>query len=302
LSISILYGANRRLIAADRISIDTAADGFSALQAFAEGAFRSIVRNEIDVALRMKSVPKGAFQLYSRARNVLGSFTPAGVHQAIASLEDCVSLEPDFARGWALLGKAYSIAWRFSWATKARDSLAESVHLTDRALAMAPRDPVIMAQSAFALKWAGEQDRAQHESDEALALGLSEPDEVGELAVILQNRGQTPEAISLLTRSLRASPDDPDHRLWTLGDILFSTKRYDEALTALRRVRNTGQASRLAAACSARLGLDPDRYVREVLAIQPDFSVRRWIGIQPPATGDELDDYSSALLEAGLPP
>jgi adenylate cyclase len=149
--------------------------------------------------------------------------------------------------------------------------------------------------------WARERIRAQDECNEALALGLSEPNEVGDLAMILQSRGHTSEAISLLTRSLRATPEEPDDRLWTLGDILFSTKRYEEALNALRRMRNTGQASRLAAASAARLGLNPDPYVREVLALQPDFSVRRWIAIQPLATREELDDYSAALLKAGLP-
>jgi tetratricopeptide (TPR) repeat protein len=223
------------------------------------------------------------------------------VHQAFAALEDCLRLEPDFARGRALLGKAHSIAWRFSWTTKARDSLAESVRLTDRALEMAPRDPLIMAQSAFALMWARERDRAQDACNEALALGLSEPDEVGDVAMILQSSGQTSEAISLLTRSLHANPEDADDRLWTLGDILFSTKRYEESLNALRRMKNTGQGSRLAAASSVRLGLSPAPYVREVLALQPSFSVRRWIAIQPLATSEELEDYSSALLKAGLP-
>src|SRR5205823_3021589 len=98
--------------------------------------------------------PKGAFQLYSKARDALASFTQAGVQQAIVSLEDCLRLEPEFARGWALLGKAHSIGWRFSWATNSRDALAESVRLTDRAVEMAPRDSVIIAQSAFALMWA----------------------------------------------------------------------------------------------------------------------------------------------------
>jgi tetratricopeptide (TPR) repeat protein len=224
------------------------------------------------------------------------------VHERhVGSSLDSPWLKFPLERQRCIESKAYSIAWRFSWATKTRDALAESVHLTDRALEMAPRDPVIMAQSAFTLMWARERIRAEDKCNEALALGLSEPDEVGDLAMILQCRGETSEAISLLTRSLHATPEDPDHRLWTLGDILFSTKRYEEALNALRRMKNTGQASRLAAASSARLGLKPDRYVREVLALQPDFSVRRWIAIQPLATSEELDDYSSALLKAGLP-
>jgi len=173
--------------------------------------------------------------------------------------------------------------------------------MTRRAMEIAPNDPVVAAQSGFALMWARERVRSQHDYDTALALGLSDPDEIADLAMVLQSRNEATEAVALLERSLQWSPANADYRLWALGDIHFSRKQYGESLMAVQRMKNAGQASRLAAAASAQLGLDPERYVRAVLAQQPDFSVKRWIAIQPLATSEESDDFAAALLKAGLP-
>jgi hypothetical protein len=115
-----------------------------------------------------------------------------------------------------------------------------------------------------------------------LALGLSDPDEIADLAMVLQSRNEVPEAIALLERSLQWSPANVDYRLWALGDIHFSHKHYSESLMAVQRMKNAGQASRLAAAASAQLGFDPERYVRAVLAQQPQGGRRAEGAIEHP--------------------
>ena len=55
------------------------------------------------------------------------------------------------------------------------------------------------------------------------------------------------------------------------------------------------------AANKARLGLDPSQHVANVLALQPDFSVRHWVSIQPFVDEEDRIDFEQALLLAGLP-
>jgi tetratricopeptide (TPR) repeat protein len=99
-----------------------------------------------------------------------------------------------------------------AWVMYLRGELREAHIVSERALALAPRDPRILDTRGVILLRAGEPDRALELLGRAAGSDAAPPEARIHLAQALIQRGQTDEAKDLLTRTLSAPEDASAHR------------------------------------------------------------------------------------------
>lgn len=111
---------------------------------------------------------------------------------------------------------------------------SEALASYDRALALAPDQPVVLANRGNVLRQLGRADDALASYDRALAVS---PDLVAALSsrgLVRQEAGRLEEALADCERALALSPDDPDV-LANSAVALRRLRRYDAALARLDR-------------------------------------------------------------------
>jgi len=244
---------------------------------------------------------QGSFRHYLCAKRMIQTFTKQGTLNGIGLLNKALAIDPDFARAQSLLGKAYSIAWRFDWQAGVDDPLQLSIQHARNAVELDPTDAVCEAELGFTLFWGRERERALMCYRRALQMDPYSTTIAADIGMVYSYLNQIDLAIDVLEKSLRIDALNPDYRLWSLGDAYHSARDYESAMQALLKMRDPSQSYRLLAACAINLGQNPTPYVEKILQAQPSFSVRRWIEIQPLEDKSDAEEFADDLLRAGLP-
>jgi Flp pilus assembly protein TadD len=126
---------------------------------------------------------------------------------ALAQLERCTRLAPDFADGWAQLS---ALQTQLGDAGAAAQTLATG-------LAHCPQSPGLQLMRARALQQAGLSQEAIGAFRESIRLRPNEADAYIELANFYITLGRTEEAVPLLRSALEAEPGNP----MALGILTF---------------------------------------------------------------------------------
>jgi adenylate cyclase len=204
-----------------------------------------------------------ALDLFLRARSILDrSDTLDSMAQAQGLLEQALAKQPDDVKalselGWLLPRKLNN----FVTAHREAD-LAEARDVTSRALALAPRDPAVLAAKAALQAYDGKCGDAQLTYQAALD---GEPDSVRALTgltVCKFQLGQFGDAVISLTALLRIDPDGPRQksRFYQMGFAELMMDRPDAALPWLHRAI-AGEADPAPGAA----GLTPSEWARASL-------------------------------------
>ncbi len=244
---------------------------------------------------------QGSFRTYLAAKQLIHSFTQEGTLKGIQLLKKALEIDPEFPRAHSLLGKAYSIAWRFDWPTDSTDPQKVAIDHTYRAVRLDPTDAVCEAEHGFTLLWGREHERSLISCHRALQMDPNNSTIAADVGMIYSYLKEKKKAIEVLENSLKLDCFNPDYRLWSLGNAYHAERNYEKAMAALLKMRDPSQSYRLLAVCSIHLGQNPTPYVQKILEQQPTFSVRRWVDIQPLEDQEEAEEFADDLLRAGLP-
>jgi tetratricopeptide (TPR) repeat protein len=150
----------------------------------------------------------------------------------------------------------------------------------------------------------GLHDEALEALETAIALNPNDADGYVFLAQALNRAGRPEEAISLVEKAQRLNPAAPRWYTWNLGIAYYLARRYDDAVTALRRGRPLGaMAYRWLAASYAQLGREPDAKAaaEEYLKLTPDFSIAGHLEMLHFQHAGDREHYAEGLRKAGLP-
>jgi adenylate cyclase len=279
---------------------DETGDGLLQILALVSLVGSAIAQSERDRATNMRAA--GVHQLVAAGRAAIASFSAEGFAAGMKLLRKAETLDADYPLLLSSLARAHAIAWRYGWLTNEGDHLEAAQRLSLEAHARAPEDPRCEADLAFVKFWANEINEAVWHYERSIDALPYHAELAADAGMVLSYAGHGRKAARILERSVANIPNDVDYRLWSLGDVYHSLRDYKQSLNWLSRMRDKSQAQRLMAANKVRLGLDPSAHVANVLALQPDFSVRRWTSIQPFSDERERIDFEEALLQAGLPP
>ena len=244
----------------------------------------------------------GSHQLVAAGRASLSGFSSEHFAKGLGYMRAALKVDPEYPLLLSSLGRAHALAWRFGWSDPAIDHLETARNFADQAVRLAPNDPRCQADLGFVRFWSNEPLESAWHYERSLDALPFHPELAADAGMVFSYVERNAEAASVLERSIANLPSDADYRLWSLGDVYFAKRDYANSLKWLSRMSDQSQAQRLLAANKARLGLDPSRHVAKVLEMQPDFSVRHWVAIQPFTNERDRIDYEEALLMAGLPP
>ncbi|MEP7173211.1 MAG: hypothetical protein ABI705_06960 [Aestuariivirga sp.] len=268
-------------------------------QALASLVGSAIANLEIDRGEATRAV--GSHQLVVAGRARLAAFSAKDFAKALTHMRAAQKIDPEYPLLLSSLARAHALAWRFGWAVNKDDLLETARKFAEQAVRLAPDDARCQADLGFVRFWSNEPLESAWHYERSLDALPFHPELAADAGMVLSYVERNQEAAAVLERSIANIPNDADYRLWSLGDVYYSKRDYGNSLKWLSRMGDQSQAQRMLAANKARLGLDPSRHVANVMAQQPNFSVRHWVSIQPFTNEMDRIDYEEALLLAGLP-
>jgi adenylate cyclase len=277
-------------------------------------------RAEIERALLKPPAAWEAYECYLRGAesyflHVKGR-TKASLYDARRLLEQCLAIDPGYARAAAILSfthlSAYIEPYDGDYLSPA--ALDRALELAKTAADLDPRLPHARGQLGFVLIWKRQHDAAIAEFERAFALNPNYIDH--RYAQALMYAGEPARAIEVIQADVRLSPL-ADMRLPPFQLLIYATshagqanymlKRYGEAVPLLREV-----ASRLPnrqwphtwlAAAYAQSGqLEEARAeAAEVLRINPGFTIESYKRLFVHKDPKDAEHRLDGLRKAGLP-
>jgi len=249
---------------------------------------------------------------YLRAAEVYASFLSTycaeQLYEARALLEKSLSIDPHYARAYALLSNTYVIAY-----IQPTDSDYVNPTALERAYQFALKGiqldanlPLAHAKLGIALTFKGQLEGAIAAFEQAIVLNPNFTDWRFALPLVLS--GQFTRAIEVAQTHMRLDPFYPPNVPHMSGFAHYMLKQYSATLTleraCLSRSPNHRAAHCVLAAAYAQLGRidEASAEARDVLRIEPTYTIN---GTQKVVSvfkhQEHADHYFRGLRKAGLP-
>jgi adenylate cyclase len=245
-----------------------------------------------------------AYDCVLRGRELWERFTPEDNREARRLYEQAIELDPDYARAYASLAWTYLVEHAERWVGPEDQPLERALDWARRGVMVNPASHSNHLALGQVCLSKGLHDEALEALQTAIALNPNDADGYVFLAQALNRAGRPEEAISLVEKAQRLNPAPPPWYASNLGVAYYLARRYDEAVTALRRGRPLGpMAYRWLAASYAQLGREQDAKVaaEAYLKLTPDFSLARHLEMLHFQDAADLEHYAEGLRKAGLP-
>jgi len=150
-----------------------------------------------------------AYDKTLQAMALYNQFTPDNVFRAINLLEEAVRIDPEYGRGWLLLGSIYNESQLILSKDQAVDFPLQSARAFGRAGTVAPQMPELMIVQASSLRNQGMFLEAEQIYLRYFENGYSLPRAMEEYAHLLSRTGQVNEAINVFEQARSADPFAP---------------------------------------------------------------------------------------------
>ena len=322
----ILEGSVRR--ATDRIRINAQMiDGTTGGHLWAERYDRDLadifavqdeVTRTIVNALRVKlttgeeerresrgKVDPEAYDLLVRSRRSILEFNSVSATEARSMLERAIAIDPGLAAAHAALSIIALTEFVNLWNGATQDNLARAFELARKAIDTDASEPQGHHALALALAFMRRLDEAERAAERGIELDPNSANAHTGLGGIRDFQGRHEDALALFARAHRLDPQF-DLALHFLGRVLLNLGRFDEAEIAFKRrltLAPRSDMSRFYLACLyGRIGRHDEarRYWREVLEVNPGFSIDHLKRALPYRDPDLLDRLVDGLREAGI--
>jgi DNA-binding winged helix-turn-helix (wHTH) protein/TolB-like protein/Tfp pilus assembly protein PilF len=215
-----------------------------------------------------------------------------------------IQLDPAFARAYAGLAMTYALAYQLGWADES--ALGRALEFAGTAIQMSPE----MSETHWVLGFVHTQRRQHHEAinhlQRALSVNPSYADAYALMGGIKTYIGRPADGVSALRTALLLNPDASSlyflllgRAYYFLGDLEQARVNLDQALT--RNAENL-EARVYLAAVLGQLGDRPSAtwQADEIRAIEPNFSVQRWLATYPMTDALQKEKLVRALRPLGL--
>jgi DNA-binding winged helix-turn-helix (wHTH) protein/tetratricopeptide (TPR) repeat protein len=168
-----------------------------------------------------------AYRLYLQGKNLATYGKPGGYKKAIERYEQAIKLDSNFAPAYARLAFAY-YAGEISQNTS--DNAAKVKELVNKALELDPNLAEAYVSRGF-VSGVYDWDPLASEKDYLRAIELEPSNEAAHwlYALNLSNRGRFDDALAEIEIARTIEPAATMH-MWHRGQILYSARRYDEAI------------------------------------------------------------------------
>ena len=275
-----------------------------------------VTKSERDRVLRKPPESLAAYDYYLRANALMRNIHREKRGETIAAARQlyqrALDADPRYAPAVQGLAHTYITAWQELTSHEPIAHEYQQKSTLDRALLLAQSAVELdgnLAEShatlGFILRWQYRLNEGIAEFERAFALNPNLAD--GRFGNMLNHQGRAPEAIEFMKRIMRLDPFHPAVYFQYLGNAYYLTGKYETALELIR----TG-ASRMAgyrpvfvwlAAAAAQSGRDDEarQAAADVLRLQPDFTIAKWLQLLRLARQEDADRLADGLRKAGLP-
>jgi DNA-binding SARP family transcriptional activator/tetratricopeptide (TPR) repeat protein len=215
-----------------------------------------------------------AYEFLLRGVKHLRGYGPEDNQRALDLFQQAVDLDPEYALARAYLGFAGLVL---------HDYDAAPPHVLERARTMA-EEAVEMTPDDYRCHWllgmihgtAGDLEEEEQHYLQALSLNPNDANTLSTYGILLGMLGRVDEGIDSIREAMRLNPYHPEWYWVDLGSVLYSAKRYEDAIEAFRkRIRPQAWVLSRLAASYAQLGRmdEAAKAVAEVMRQNPDFRI-----------------------------
>jgi adenylate cyclase len=230
--------------------------------------------------------------------------TPEDNAEALRLLDKAIELDPRFAQAYAwkacTLGQAAERGFRGPRA----EYFQRSLEAINKAVALDEDDVECHRLLCEVCIETHRLDQAVVHNERALAMNPNDPRLVAQKGELLTWLGRPAEGAEWVRAAARLDPYGAHARAHLLGRALYGARRYAEALEAFRQIRSP-RYNHLAfmAACSAQLGRDAEarELAAATLALKPDFGVELFVNELFYREASDRSHLEEGLRKAGLP-
>ena len=223
-----------------------------------------------------------------------------------ACLERAVELDPDYADAWAVLANVYAQEYRFGYNPRPElyDPRERSLGAARRAVEIEPRNPTAQLMLANALFDRHDLVGFRATGERAIALNPNDPDLLAHFGLRLVYTGEWRRGLALVTKAIALNPEFPE---WYRDPLIFyyyQTGDYERALVESQRREVSGLWRLLfRAMILGELGRREEAQpaIKAALELKPDVRLRLWDMARVWNVPDpHIEHMAEGLRKAGL--
>lgn len=271
---------------------------------------QAVVRREFERA-RSRPLPTlESYTLLLAGSTLMHRLSPNDFARAKTLLETLIERTPWQPIPLAWLAKWHVLKVQQGWAEDQQEAAAQALELTRRALDTDPECSLSLAIDGFVhANLLKKLDVAKSRYDLAIRNRPSDA-----LAWLLRGTlhafmGEGRTAVGDTSRALKLSPLDPHHYFFEslAATAQLAAHRFERALALAERslIANRTHTSTLRAMAIAQWYLgrhtEARRTVRELLTLEPELTIRRYLERSPAAPFNTGKEWAAALEGAGVP-
>jgi adenylate cyclase len=177
-----------------------------------------------------------AYEHLLRAREHYYIWTPKDNRTAREMFEKAIALDPEYAAAYAGLAKTHYMDWVSGWCRDSGTGLGCFFENAERSVALDDADSRTHTALGSAHLFRREHDHARYRFDRALGLNASDTRALVNMARYEVNVGNPEQAVERVIQACRLNPFGNFN--WYLGQAHFSGRRYEDAIHALKKIRN----------------------------------------------------------------
>jgi adenylate cyclase len=224
--------------------------------------------------------------------------------EALRMLERAIELDAKYASAHAWKACVLGQAWVHGWCQDKESTWKEVIRELQSALALDQNDADVHRILAAVHLAANDHDKAAYHQERALSLNPNNDLIVVQQGEILTWLGRPRDGIEWIRKAMRLNPYHPERFWGHLGRAYYLAGSYAEAIAAFSRISTPDYATHaFLAAASAQIGNNTaaSAHGREVLNLQPAFTVEAFLGTLHYKQESDRQHHRDGLLKAGLP-
>ncbi|MCZ6644716.1 MAG: adenylate/guanylate cyclase domain-containing protein [SAR324 cluster bacterium] len=245
-----------------------------------------------------------AYDLLLRGKDHHHKRTREDNAKALEMLDKAIALDPDFAQAHAwkacTLGQASARGYR-AWS---EELARESVELAEKARELDEGDSESHRILCELHIYEQQFDQAESSHERAFSLNPNDPRIVAQRGQLLTWLGKPEEGVGWIELARRLDPYPPDGRADSLGQALFSARRYAEAVNAYKLIGSPRYSHHAnMAACYAMMD-EPEpaaKHAATALKLNQEISIQGLVKDLPYKQDTDREHHMQALQKAGLP-
>jgi len=224
--------------------------------------------------------------------------------EALRLLDMAIELDPEFAESYAWKACTLGQALARGFGDNKEELFAQDVAAVEKALSLDENNFECHWIMCEVRMMVARMEEAELHHNKALALNPNDPRVVAQRSELLTWLGRAVEGVDWAHQAMRLDPYHAAGRAHLLGRALYVAQSYADAIEAFKQVRVPSFSHHAEiAACNAQLGLDEKArlHAGEVLRLKPDFSIADHVQGLPFKESRDREHYRDGLRKAGLP-